>query len=451
MTLIPGVALGLAVSIGAGPAGADQIDKLQSQVDALQTELQRVKAQQTQLGEAQKMADGKGMSVKYKPGLVIESEDKAFKAKVGGRIMADAAWYDEDKSDLGDGTEFRRARLFVQGTIYKNWAFKSQWDFAENAVGAKDVYIKYKGLKGFQNLALTVGHHKPAMELDNLTSSRYITFMERSVAHAFIDEIGDRQIGVSGKIHGDNWTAEAGLFGADVNDDPGSEGNEDWQVGGRVTFAPIYETTRALHLGFWGNFLDPEDAGNFTFESEPESHVTDAEFVKVTVPNSDQLIRWGGEVAGVYGPFALQGEYIRASVDGRTASGVEIEPDFDGWYVEASYFLTGESRAYNAKKGSFGRVKPKNNLGAGGYGAWQVGVRYSTIDLTDDTLLGGEEDNVAVGLNWHPNPYTRFMLNLIWVDTDADATGNSSNLHAGETSAGNDDPFIVQVRAQMDF
>jgi phosphate-selective porin OprO/OprP len=456
--LLPGAALGLAAIVAAGGAKADRLDDLQRQVDALQSELSRVKAEQGEIKksqeEAAKKADGKAMTLKYKPGLVIESEDKNFTAHLGGRIMVDSAWYDEDKSDLGDGTEFRRARLFLAGTLFKDWEYKSQWDFADNHVGAKDVYIKYKGLKGFGNLALTLGHHKPAASLDNMTSSRFITFMERSLAHAFIDEVGDRQIGFSGKVHGDNWTAEAGIFGADVDDDPADEGNEDWQVAGRVTFAPLHEKTRVLHLGLWGSYLAPEDAGNFTFESEPESHVTDAEFVKITVPGSDSLVRWGAEAAGVYGPFALQGEYLHASVDGTdfsTDPSVDLDPDFHGWYIQGSYFLTGESRAYNAKKGKFGRVKPKNNLGEGGFGAWQVGVRYSTIDLTDEGLLGGEEDNVTLGLNWYVNPYLRFMLNTIWVDTDENATGNSANLRAGEILAGNDNPFIVQIRAQIDF
>jgi hypothetical protein len=42
------------------------------------------------------------------------------------------------------------------------------------------------------------------------------------------------------------------------------------------------------------------------------------------------------------------------------------------------------------------------------------------------------------------------MLNTIWVDTDGNATGNAANTSSGETP-GDDDPFIVQVRGQIDF
>ena len=62
------------------------------------------------------------------------------------------------------------------------------------------------------------------------------------------------------------------------------------------------------------------------------------------------------EVALVYGPFSLQGEYFYATLDN------DEDFDFSGFYAFASYFLTGESRKYSASKGYFGRVKPKENF-----------------------------------------------------------------------------------------
>ena len=62
-------------------------------------------------------------SVKWKNGLKIESADKNFKLKLGGRIMYDTGyfWMDSEGTDNGyslktkSGDEFRRARFFTSG------------------------------------------------------------------------------------------------------------------------------------------------------------------------------------------------------------------------------------------------------------------------------------------------------------------------------------------------
>ena len=96
--------------------------------------------------------------------------------------MVDTALYDQDKMDLGDGTKFRRARLFAKGVIYDNWKFKTQVDFADNEVSAKDLYIKYTG---FKPTTVTIGQHKEPFSLEELTSSRYSTFMEERSSKRF--------------------------------------------------------------------------------------------------------------------------------------------------------------------------------------------------------------------------------------------------------------------------
>ena len=129
--------------------------------------------------------------------------------------------------------------------------------------------------------------------------------------------------------------------------------------------------------------------------------------------------------------MSIQGEYIATEV--KRENGFE-NAAFDGAYIYASWFLTGESRPYKAKKGKFGRVKP---ISKDGFGAWEVAMRYSTLDLNDGVITGGEMDNITFGLNWYANPNVRFMANYIMVDTDE--------------KAGNDDPRIFQMRAQVDF
>jgi phosphate-selective porin OprO/OprP len=122
-------------------------------------------------------------------------------------------------------------------------------------------------------------------------------------------------------------------------------------------------------------------------------------------------------------------------------SQVEDDPEFDGFYIYGSYFLTGESRKYSTSNGAFDRVTPKANFHPteGGWGAWEIGLRYSTIDLSDGAINGGEADNITVGLNWYLNPNVRWMANYVYSDVE------------NREDVSDDDLNIVQTRFQIDF
>lgn len=386
-------------------------------------------------GDAASVASASDTETRLKGALKFASEDGNFKFQVGGRLQADAAWYNEDNIDLDgeNGTEFRRARVFISGTMYRVWDWKAQYDFASSDT-IKDAYIRYTG---FKPVRITVGNFKQPSSLEELTSSKYITFMERALPNTFST---GRRIGLAGDYRMDNLTLTASVYGQDANDN-GSGGDEGYGVGARGTFAPINEKGRVLHLGAWGAWEQVSDNSADTdktirFRQRPESHITSSRLVNTgTIADSDNVTKWGLEAAGVMGPFSVQGEYMMASVDSG-APGLSGDPEFGGWYAFASYILTGESRPY--KKGAFGRIKPKHSVGAGGTGAWEVAVRYSNIDLKDSGIDGGEEDNITLGVNWYATPYVRFSANYIKVDADL-------------PGGGNDEPGIFQARAQIDF
>lgn len=108
------------------------------------------------------------------------------------------------------------------------------------------------------------------------------------------------------------------------------------------------------------------------------------------------------------------------------------DPDFNGWYVFGSWFVTGEHRRYNAKKGTFKQIRPKSK-----YGALELAVRYSDVDLQDKTVTGGEENDVTPGVNWYLNRYLRFMANYVRVNASPDSSGSNAS------------PDIFQLRAQL--
>jgi phosphate-selective porin OprO/OprP len=376
--------------------------------------------------------------VKHTGPLKWETNEGEFKLQVGGRIMADAAFYDEDNVELDgeSGTEFRRARLFVAGTMFHDWDWKAQYDFAGNGTEIKDAYIRYTG---FDWGKITVGQFKQPFGLEELTSSKYITFMERAMAtNAFSTS---RRIGLGLNGGSDSWTWAASVYGQEESDDP-SSGDEAYGAGARVTWAPWHEKTRVLHLGAAAAWEDPNDDG-LRFRARPESHITSTRMVDTgSFDNPDSFTKYGLEAATVLGPFSLQGEYMMVNAE-EDLPGAD-DADFTGAYVYGSWFITGESRNY--KKGKFGRVKPKSVVGKGGHGAWELAARYSTIDLEDGDFEGGEEDNITIGLNWYATPYIRFMANYVMTDTDP-----TSRSIRDDQDVDDDELSVFQLRAQIDF
>ncbi|MBF0369342.1 MAG: porin [Magnetococcales bacterium] len=370
-------------------------------------------------------SDVKGVEIKTKGGIKVTSGDGDFQAKLGGRIMADAVFANDDQTDLLDGTEFRRVRLHLKGRLYDDWTFKSQIEFSDNEVDLKDMWLGYDGWERF---GLQMGQFKTPFSLEESTSSKYITFMERAMPNELAPGYG---IGVNLSSHGDNWFWGGALFGEDA--DSGDDRNEAWGVSSRLAWAPVLAEGRVLHLGLGLAWLDNDD-GEVSFGPHPDAHMIPA-LIEAEMMDVDHHSLLGLEAALVWGAFSLQGEAIWADVKR------DLNPtaSLNGAYGYASWFLTGESRLYEGDAGEFGRVKPERdfNLDQGGFGAWELAARYSLMDLNDVGVAGGEEDNITLGLNWYLNPQIRLMANYILVDTDE--------------VAGNDDPDIFQMRMQVDF
>lgn len=138
----------------------------------------------------------------------------------------------------------------------------------------------------------------------------------------------------------------------------------------------------------------------------------------------------GGEAVVNVGPVQSVAEYQNVWM-GQTGA---TDLSFGGGYMYVSYFLTGEHMVWVRKTGTIGRVEPFEDFflvnccrrGVGhGWGAWQVAVRGSYIDLNDDDIFGGYGRSITFGLNWYWNPYARMQFNYIYGDlSDRDANND---------------------------
>jgi phosphate-selective porin OprO/OprP len=390
-------------------------------------------------------------SIGWSNGFKVARNDGAFKLDFGGRIQNDWALIDLDNElddhigGEGNGTEFRRARLFFAGTVYERLNFRAQFDFANTGSGTVNVNDLYMALKDLGPVGtVRVGHTKESFSMESLGSSKYKVFMERGLPSVFYPA---RNTGfrANNNAFDKKLVWGLGIF-RDTNDSGFSfSDNSDWNVTGRIAGAPVYEDNGAKVVHVGASYSHQFRGGDFMlrYRQRPESHLARRFLDTGDLPVND-IDLLGLEFATVLGPASLQGEYVRSWVNGRNTK----DTDFWSTYVQASYFLTGEHRNYQLGDGFFGRVKPSKNFNPkrGHWGAWEVGARFSYLDLDDRFAEGGKMWDVTAALNWYLYPNARVMLNYIHSRVD------DRTVIGNPTQRGVDgDADIVQARFQVDF
>lgn len=356
--------------------------------------------------------------------VIAKAKSSKPSVTLGGRIQLDAGSVHEDNIDHNSGTEIRRARLFAKGDLHEDWGYKLQYDFTSTgSSGIQDAYLDYKPLK------IRIGHAKEPFSLQNMTSSKYVTFIERGLPHVFAE---GRNIGIQTSRNGDNWMIAGGLFGDGRDGSSSGENNEGWGVAVRATVAPVNTDEETVHLGLSLSHRNVGGDHMLRFRERPEAHITDTRIVDTGSFDANDITRSTVEAAFITGPFHVQGEYYHTSID-RQLVGME-DLSFGGYYVETGLFLTDDSVNYKASKGSYSRVTP-----TGDNGAWQIAARFSSLDLTDKDINGGEADSLTLGLNWFAAPNIRFSANYI----------NILDVDGGPTDG--DQPDAFTLRTQVEF
>lgn len=375
--------------------------------------------------------------------LLFKSDDDRFKWWLDGRLNLDAAMYLNSDNTLANGVELRRARFALNMVLWKDWAAQFDIDFVDNAVDVKDAWIGYTGVP---NTLVRFGNFRAPFGLETLTSSRYITFMERSLIDNFSP---DRRFGLGGSRWSGRWQASAGIFGPELGDTVDTIGQDQtYSLVGRVTALPYSKDHNVIHLGAAVSRMQPaaateddlSDANRWRVRARPESHVNRGRFISTPqVRNVDHATLYGAELAAALGPFSFQSEYNRETLT-RTQAALP-EPMYHGGYAYVSWFPTGDRRPYDISAGEFGRVVPK-----GPRGALELVARYSVLDLNDPAagITGGLEKIVTVGANWYANANIRIMANYLYVNNDEFARGDRSYTV-------NDDFNVLQVRLALMF
>jgi phosphate-selective porin OprO/OprP len=461
-------------------AKAATLEELEAAIIVLQQQVKEAKAAAAAAQAAAANAGGSDLDlkVKWKGAPELSSSDGKFKFKVRGRLMADYNGIDQDFDITGrpdvSAVELRRARLGVEGVVWYDVKYKFEVDFAGDGTAIKDAYLAYAGFKpkdwGIGEIRF--GNQYVYNSMEEMTSSRFITFMERAAyQEAFFL---DRQIGVAILAGSDHWSFQTGAYGA-TSETQGEFLQDQFAYSARATVAPINRevngVNQVLHFGVSGrhrdepeNFRSSDDGpvlGTEPFRYRArvaDLHLADRFIATPRIGESDDLLNL--EAAFVWGSFSMQGEYAQLWVD---TPGVlnTVDPSYDGWYIDASWFITGETRNYSGDEGIFDRIKVKRPVlwskGQGGWGAWQIAGRYDVVNLADENSVipgcqfCGDQETWLFGLNWYINDYTRFMLNVTQSKIEGGNDGFVKGSGLGFNRNDGAEATGVGLRAQVDW
>lgn len=431
--------------------------------------------------------DQQGIQARFAQGIFFEDPRGNWTVKLGGRVQLDYRDFHPDNA-VADTFGLRRARFGVDATLLKDYRIVVEGEFANgNASGSTA-----------QNVALTLGYFdvgwfapytrfrlgqfKPAFGYEQTLLDLYSDFMERGLQHNLLQNLNyDRGIMAYGSPYKGLW------YGATVSNGVGTnleerQGNpqdvradsKEVTLRGVVNFAQLFDVSNTIvHVG--GSYKqakiangagNPYVAATVQTEARGATFFTPAGFGApgVTVSNIDRTFN-NAEFLLSYGPFKVQGEYTQVEYEGtRLDPGPELDftRKLSANTVSAFWLVTGESYADFYRDAQITKILPRNRFArgkGGGWGAWEVGLRYSQFDGDDfsnsnpagtgrlgttspvsSSTTGAHA--VTAQLKWIPNVYTRFWLDYVDTRFDTPIVVN------GVTE---DKERAILLRGQIDF
>jgi phosphate-selective porin OprO/OprP len=392
----------------------------------------------------------------------ICTADGANCVAITGRVHWDVGGYDYRPNTAStvpqklDSENVRRARIGLAGKFFNDWNFALVYDFGGSSdgfggaapgslpgggvSGLENAYLSYTGLKPFGGkMAIEAGIMDLPYTLDEATSSNDIMFMERASSGVIATNIaaGDFRSAVGARWFNDQlWIgayatgpATGAIHSASSAAPAGT--SEQYGAVARIAGNPISGKDYSLHIGADAQWLiqPPRNlianTQTVTLSDRPELRLDPTTLVSTgAIANVSGAQVYSVEAAGTYGPLIVQGEYFWYNVDRTANTGVPLvgapSLKFQGGYAQAGYVLTGETHTYNAANAAYNGVKPAHpfSLDGGGWGAWEIAGRASTIDLnnhlaTATGIAGGRQTVYTLALNWYVNGNVRFMLDYL--------------------------------------
>ena len=372
-----------------------------------------------------------------------KSAHKSSRApKIKGSIQLDTAFYQEDKDVpevdrivLEDGMNFRRVRLAAEGKFNDNFSYLSQFDMAENDFEIADLWMALN----YGTHMIRLGDMKPSATQEEVMSSSHVAFLERGLGtNAFYY---GRLTGLdfSGHFH-KRVTYQAGVYTNGLSGRAAAEKSL-FAYGAKLVGVVWQQEENLVHVG--AHYMKGSQFEDTRFRTRAVTRVSsNPVFDTGVIANTHQSELMGAELVTLLGSFRGVYETAQAKATPRDFAGSDSYK-FDSHQVTLGYILTGERRSYSSKSASIGKFSPDKEFLNGGWGAFELLGRYSTLDLNDSAnsveIKGGEGEAISLGLLWVMSPGVQMMFDYSTTDLK-----NSAN-HVNQKIN------VAQVRMEMKF
>ena len=482
--LLAGTAV-IAAPARAGDASAastdDRLKALEQELQDVNTQLADLKRSQSdQYGDVNRQIGG-FVQVKLDNGRpTFTSADGNFSLAIRALAQLDWGYYSQSASaaalpaaygpDLSSGTNFRRVYLGIQGKAFGNWWYNANFDFGgsggtETPGHIQSVYLQYDGLAPF---AFRVGAYPAPANIEDGTSAGDTIFLERNAPSDLQRNIagGDGRDAVSVLYTGDEIFGALSYTGAKVQDS--AVFDEQQSLLGRLSDRLWHDAQSNFVIGANGTYViklpDAVSNGlpnlsnapgatalNSVTLSDPPELTIDSNGIKLANTGAlptRHVAQWGLEAAGNYENLYAQAGYYGFDVErapvaykvfsSATTSATQVvrpsNNSLSGWYVQASWILTGEQKPYSVANGAFTAPKVLHPFNFGedaGWGAFELAGRFSDLNLNSHALdtsnvitawtgaanrthtffnteRGGDQRILTAELNWYPNNFVKF-------------------------------------------
>ena|SRR5579863_1273593 len=369
----------------------------------------------------------------------IKSADGQFQIQPYGYVQTDYRFY------LGDGSPantftLRRGRFGFQGNYGDHYQFGILIDAAATSGATiRDIYLNAKFNNAFQ---IQGGQFKEPFAQELTAGITNIDFMDRGLQAALYPSAASafRSPGIT--IHGDidngafqYWAGAFNGKGFSINNTTSVP-----EVVGRVRFYPWRnKPASALHAFAFGGSIAYSMSRGLSNEQTPPMQIPDGSYFWFPqFPVNGNVWRYEGEFTYLKGPLGIRDEYVIASWN-RTGVGTEQlgglgfsnlpNIRFQGWNTAITYLLTKELRPENGtprvKHPVFGPSTETAGGGERGWGAWELGFRYSGIQGNEPGVFinnvftpqlvptfDQHTDQFSFGVNWYLNYWVRFQSDI---------------------------------------
>lgn len=456
---------------------SDLAMRVQALEDALASRDERVMADRTRLSTLEQQYNYANLL--YDNGRpTFQTGDGRFTMSLRTRFQTDFAAFSQDQQpasfagqrDLATGLGMRRAYLGIEGKAYNDFAYEFRINVGGSGVEGIELSKAVVHYIGIPNWHFSLGVIEPSFQLEGNTSSGNLMFLERpETVNIGADVFGGNDARRGAEIgyakadvfrSGDALNATLYFTGGKSHNSAGhgNGGDEQTQLLFRLGYRLWSDGPSNLAVGtsIAHAFNTGTDAGGgsptVNLQDRPQIRVDGTRLISTGAMNAQTADLMAFDLAGNYENFYLGGEWTQFTVDRRCGSAtatfnggncagqpfraIADNPTFDGWFVHASWILTGETRPYtvaalNNEIGGFQQPVPSKpfSLRGDSWGAWEIAARYSDINLDWNPrqvqtttqlagIVGGRERIFDIGVNWYMNRNVKLQIHDSFVSVD---------------------------------